>query len=373
MILCMQVSNNVTKCKFCSYKFGMNTIFIYKNNLIKNIQNIKKKSGRKKLIAVVKANSYGHNTKLISSIIDDKIDAYAVATVKEGVSLRNSTKKDIMLISPVISNDYSKCLKNNLIVPIQNINELSGIVKFNQKNVGLKFQIVVNTGMNRYGIKPRELRNLINILNQQKINVVGVYSHIFSEDKKRINMQKRLFVKSCKVLFNSLDKNNLYVHLSASSTFQNKTKFTNASRVGLSLYGGEGSLQVIKICAKISNIINVQKGDFVGYGKNYRAQKNMLVAVVSLGYADGYSRLNSNKSRVLINDKFYNVVGNICMDAFMVDLKNNNKIKVGDSVVVLGKDKKNEIKINELANIANTIDYEILTNFIGGRFSYKIL
>jgi len=313
-----------------------------------------------------------YQVKLIDPIIDNEINAYAVATVKEGISLRKYTKKDIMLISPVMNKDYTKCLKNNLIVPIQSLNELNKIVKFNREKNGLKFQIVLNTGMNRYGIKPRELKTLIKVVKQENLQIVGVYSHIFSEDKKRINMQKRLFIKGCKFLFNFLDRTKIYVHLSASSTYKIRTKFTNATRVGLSLYGGE-NLQVIKVCASISNIIKVRAGEYVGYGKNYRAKRNMFVGVVSLGYADGYSRQNSNTARVLIKDEFYSVIGNVCMDAFMIDLKNNNKIKVGDRVVVLGRDVKHQILTKELASIAGTIDYEILTSFNGGRFSYRIL
>ena len=118
----------------------------------------------------------------------------------------------------------------------------------------------------------------------------------------------------------------------------------------------------MKITATILNIVPVKKGEYVGYGKNYMASQNMRVACVSIGYADGYLRANSNKSRVIVNNQYANIVGNICMDLFLIDVTNISA-KVGDEVIVLGEAIGKKITATEIAQNTNTIEYEVLTNF----------
>ena len=127
----------------------------------------------------------------------------------------------------------------------------------------------------------------------------------------------------------------------------------------------------ISIKSKIIAINNVKKGECVGYCKNYIAKKNMVVATIPLGYADGIFRNFSKKGKVLINGKKCKVVGNICMDMFMVDIT-NIKAKIFDEVILIGKDKLgNTITLNEFASYCDTISYEVLTNIKQMRFNIK--
>ena len=146
-----------------------------------------------------------------------------------------------------------------------------------------------------------------------------------------------------------------------------KLKLCNMVRIGFSMYSNHYERlkieNVVSIKARILNINRVKRGESVGYDRTHIAKKDEKIAIVSMGYADGFARNLSNNFKVLINGQFANVVGNVCMDCFMVDVTDIKNVYIGTSVTVLGEDCGNQITLEDYAKVLNFSPYEVLTNF----------
>jgi alanine racemase len=209
-------------------------------------------------------------------------------------------------------------------------------------------------------------------------------SHLATADMPELDFAQKqieIFEQTRKLLA----ENNFtfqYYHLANSSAILNyPISHYNLVRPGISLYGHMPTFEMaekmqlkpaLKWKSKVMLIKEVKKGGTVGYGMTYIAQKDTKVAVVPVGYADGLPRSLSNNFQCLINGKRYNNVGSVCMDEFMVDVGNDYSVNLCDEVVILGKQKNNEILPYELANKINSIPYE-LTSCISGRVKKIII
>lgn len=332
-----------------------------------NVEQIKRKIGDNvELIPVIKANAYGtfinQNIKLIN---DFKI--VAVAIVKEAVELRNlGYKNEILVLNQPYIEEIELIIKNRITLGVSDVNFIKELGKYNEK---VKIHLELETGMGRTGVFLDDLDSLlVQIKKRKNIVLDGVYTHFSSADidYEYTGEQIRLFeigVEKVKKQFCAIS----YVHASASNGIINfPIGCSNAVRAGIILYGYPSAKDtykhielkpVSKLKAKISFLKDVKSGVSIGYGRKFIARKDMVIATIGIGYADGIRRELSNKGYVWINGQRANIVGNICMDSFMVDVTNIKNVKVGDEVYIW--DNKN-ITLEEVAALCNTINYEIL-------------
>ena len=314
-----------------------------------------------KIIAVVKAFAYGHGDVVISKKLEQLgVDTFWVADFEEGISLREGGIKSKIIIANPGRKSFNKIIKNNLDVVLHNKSLLEFYISKNTNvNVHLKF----NTGMNRYGFDVDEIKEISERLkNNKQLNVISVCSHLSSADdiaksEKTLN-QIKLFEKISdkleKKLSYTLDK-----HILNSSGFLHfSEKMFDMVRLGITLFGAyknENILQVSKLKSVISQNRNIKKGSEVGYSSGFEAKKNMNVSVVPVGYADGLNRkFGEGVGNVLVNGFLCPIIGNICMDSFIIDTTKVN-CQEGDEVEIFGEGNS----ILKLSEDLGTIPYEI--------------
>ena len=315
---------------------------------------------------VVKADSYGHDgLESVKAIIEGGCNYLAVATLEEALIIRKEIKDIPILCLGVIPCEYIDiCIKNNITISITSLEYAKELLNINCKN--LKVHIKLNTGMNRLGISnSKEIEEVNNILKEKQIQLEGIYSHIYNANNIE-DYEEQL--DKFKELIKDIDISKIkIIHISASEALVNyqKTEFINGCRLGIIMYGFTKNKELnlkstFSLYSEIIQINTINKGDVVGYNGIYQAKAdNEKIAVVPIGYADGIIRKNTGRT-VFINDKEYNIVGNICMD--MLFVKIDNTVKVHDKVVIL-KDIKH---IEQVAQYLETIPYEVLCS-IGKR------
>ncbi|MBE5758122.1 MAG: alanine racemase [Clostridiales bacterium] len=351
---------------------SFNEYIIDSKVLRNNVANIKKSlKSNVKFCAVVKANAYGLGIRGINDIIGSEVDYFAVACLNEAIELRLFNKKaEILVLGVVDCAEFDFCIKNNINISIGCFSQLKNI-----KDANLKFHLQVNTGLNRYGFKSiTEFNRAINYINKNNLNLKGVYSHLATKSKDVQYMNKQLIRFN---QFKKLVKNkDVIFHIANSyATVYDKKFQLDMVRNGFLMYGDMkntiGNKCVLTIKSKIINLFDVKKGETVGYDRNFKATKKITVGVVSLGYADGFDRRLSNNFSVLVNGYKCKVIGNVCMDVFMIDLSEASA-KIGDEVVILGCQKNKKITLNDYALALNTSPYEILLKFNYKRMNYII-
>jgi alanine racemase len=359
-------------------------MFNYKTISLSNFEsNIKLINGildKSKIMLVVKANAYGHDMKIIvKKAIAIGVDYFLVYNFKEALEVRKISQNSKILVLGYTANLYLSILvRFNIHITISSTEQLDFIKK---NNIPIKFHLKFETGLNRYGINFDKKTKLT--LKQTKdyinLNLAGIYSHFSSADSnlKYSLKQYKSFLK----IIQYFKENNLktgVVHLANSSGLLISKKYHfDYCRVGLLAYGYNPSkfhqiqvLPVMKLSSYISSIKWVEKNQPVGYGNTYITNKRTLVAIVSIGYADGIKRILSNSLSVLINEKPFNCIGRISMDSFMINITNSNNLKLGDEVIILSNNDPDLML--EMCYKANTIPYEILTTF-GSRIKVKCL
>ena len=335
-------------------------------------------------MAVVKADGYGHDAKFVTDhAISGGADKLGVATLQEGLYLRSEGIEIPILI---LGNVYTKkdlliCAQNDLMPTLSSIRECLIC-----NNIGRKYRqkfnchLKIDTGMSRLGFDVNDFINqFATICSLDHIFIDGIYSHLASADehspldqKSFTQNQKRKFQK---VLEEISIKNYPYIkiHLSNSAgTFLGKEFHFDMVRVGLSMYGYNPSsnfMQSLKLqpalClkSKVSFIRSISKDTSVSYGRKFICTKKTKLAVISIGYADGISRKLSNQIKIIHNGVNYQQVGAITMDQLMIDVTNSKDIKVGDTVLLLGKSGEKTLSPLDWADKASTIPWEILCAF----------
>lgn len=366
---------------YSKYMKLLNTCFVNTQNIRHNILNFKKQFEGTKICAVVKADAYGHGMEAVCNSIRDIVDFFGVADEREALKVRRISSKPILILGMIASENFSAVIKQNVSVSVSSLTYLKKMEQVAKKlNEKVRVHVKINTGMNRLGIKSvSAFKKILDyIKNSNHIVLEGVYTHFYNSTNK-VDTEKQ-YQKFCPFL-KKLGSKNIIIHASASNAcFLDKKYAFNMVRLGLLMYGYSNFnpkfrlLPAMNIFATIVNITTVLHGDGVGYNHAYIANNAQKIATISMGYADGLMRANSNKGKVIVNGKFAKIVGNVCMDLCMIDITNID-CKVGDRVVILGEsDNKNGLKIdaNDIAQTTNTISYEILTNFRHDRMDYVV-
>ncbi|MEJ5286950.1 MAG: alanine racemase [Bacteroidota bacterium] len=345
------------------------------DNLYNNYLNIRKIIGDKKLIGVVKANAYGHGLIEISRYLEEfGIDYLAVAFVNEGIELRNAgIKVPILVLVPENDATIEASVDYYLDYAIESYYVAKKISEYaRSKGKVANIHFYVDTGMGRDGVLPERAFELVESCSRlPNINPIGIMSHFASSesDREYTSQQLNKFLQVLEQLKSAGFEFEIRHIANTGALFTSKESFLDAVRPGLALYGyipdgvsSENKFKpVMEIFSKVISLRRISKGETVGYGRRFRAEFDTHIATVPIGYGDGLSRVCSDTFFCLINGKRYKVVGGICMDEIMVDVGNDN-VKIGDEVVILGKQGEEEIDGKELARCSNTIVYEVITS-----------
>ena len=350
-----------------------------------NVRQLRSKLSKNcQFMAVVKADGYGHDAKLVSEYaIKGGASQLGVATLNEGIKLRSSgVKKPILILGNLYTKrDLIICFKNDLMPTISSIRECL-ICNNIGKHFGSKFplHLKVDTGMSRLGFEyDKFVQQFEKIKSFENILIKGIYSHLSSADEANAidsqsitQLQRLKFNELLKQI--NLDRNNeIKIHLANSAgMLLSKDFHFHMVRVGLSMYGYSPLAKIDKnlllkpalsLKVKVAFIRNIDKGVSVSYGGKFVSHRKTKLAVLSIGYADGVPRNLSGKINVIYNNKFYPQVGSITMDQMMVDITDSNEIKVGSTMLLLGSDGDKTISPLEWARKSNTIPWEILCSF----------
>ena len=366
---------------------------IYTENLKNNIVEIKKcLSPQTKLCIAVKADSYGHNAILTSKLAEEAgVEFLAVATVDEGIELRNAgIKCNILLLSICIPEEYESLFKYEitpLIFDLENIKNLSDAAdKYFNNNNKFKVQLAVDTGMGRIGCYPDEAGEQAQVINNSNHLILsGMCTHFAvsdSLDKENIeftNKQYEYFEKAIENVKNKGIDPGICSCSNSAAIMNNKNMHINMVRAGIITYGyypdditkeylksvnKDIELKpVLSLETKVVAIRHFKKGQSISYGRTYICEDDTDIAILPIGYADGLLRRFSPGLCVTINGKNYPVRGRICMDQCMVELGKNHNVKLWDKVLIFGPKESGALNTaDDLAKIGKTISYEVLTS-----------
>lgn len=343
-----------------------------------NAQNIKNLIGDTKFCAIVKANAYGLGLEPVCHSLYGIADYFGVANFMEAIKIRTFDKTTNVLILGVTPiEDLTFCAGSHISVSVSDIVELTKISDYCEKNkVSINIHIQINTGLNRFGFRSIiDFKRALKLIDKSKyVTLQGCYSH-FATKSQDIPFIKRQYMRFMQFKKYVKDENVVFHIANSYATILDSKFRLDMVRNGFLLYGGTenniGNRFVLSIKSKIVNIMNVKKGDTIGYDRTFTVKKSMKIAVIPLGYADGLDRKLSNLFYVLIGGIMCRIVGLICMDVFMVDIT-SVEAKLLDEVVILGSQKGNEIKIADMADCINASPYEILLKLNPKRMNYII-
>jgi alanine racemase len=358
-----------------------------------NFQIIRNIVRNRPVIAVVKADAYGHGAVEVSKrLLKEGISYLAVAYINEAVELR-----DAGITIPIIvlfdTEDVKSIFDFKLMPVICDMdNALSLSKEAKKRNIPLKVHVKVDTGMGRMGLHGKHvIRDLIKISDMHGLEITALLSH-FSEadlsDRTYAKFQLERFNEIREAVYEKL-KRRIFSHIANSAAILSfKEAHLDAVRPGLMLYGYSpiksmerraksrkseknksqdiGLIPAMTVKTRILSIRNVPSGTPISYGRTFITKRPSRIGVIPLGYADGYNRLFSNNADVLVNGKRVPVIGRVCMDLTMTDLTDVKGVKKDDEVVIIGRQGNESITAEELAFRSNTISYEILTT-LGGR------
>ncbi|MGG7162860.1 alanine racemase [Clostridium ihumii] len=349
------------------------------DKLAHNMKEIRRASQSKGIIAVVKADAYGHGAVDVAPVLlENGADRLAVAVISEAVELRRSgIDAPIMILGFTPPNLIDTLLKYNIeqtVINYEFAKELSNMAR--KKNKIAKIHIGIDTGMGRIGFLPNETSlNEISKINQlPNIEIEGLFSHFSSADEscKEYTLKQLMCYEDFykRLIENDVKINNRHIGNSAAIIDLPKTHFDYV-RPGIIQYGYYPSNEVLKgklnlrpVMSVKSNIVHIKTlkaGEHISYGRRFTTERESIIATLPVGYADGYTRLLFGKGKVIINGKFAPIIGTICMDQCMIDITDIEGVKIGNEVILLGEDNQgNKFNADDIAESLGTINYEVI-------------
>ncbi|MDE6501993.1 MAG: alanine racemase [Ruminococcus sp.] len=348
--------------------------------LRRNVEIIKNlNSESTEIMAVVKADAYGHGDEHICRCLYEEcgIKYFAVSNLDEAITVRGYCPEAEILILGYTPPEYAHEISQyNIIQGVVSTEYAHKLVQNTPSEI--RCHIKIDTGMGRIGLKhdTPELcaEEIESIMKTEKLSVEGIYTHFAVADSDSpdniayTDRQEKFICDTYDVLVkHGIHIPHIHFMNSAGTCYRNNPKST-LSRAGIIMYGlhpdisldiPDGLKPVMSVKAVISHVKTVQKGDCISYGRTFTADKEMKIATVTVGYADGYSRLLSSKGEILVHGKRCKIVGRVCMDQLMIDVS-DVETHSGDIVTLIGTDGNESITADELANLYGTIGYEVV-------------
>ena len=362
--------------------------------LVNNLSFFRRIVGPKaKLMPIIKSNAYGHGFDSVAKIVAKSgTDWIGVVNAVEALRIRElGIKLPVLVLSYYAGSEIEPAIENNIDLVVYDLEQAKKIDRKTKKlkNKKANVHIKIDTGTSRLGVKPNDAIEFVLAVNKlPNINIRGIFTHFAdSEDASSnfMNTQSEVLTG----LVNELKKRGIEIpetHAACSAaTMRDKKSHFSMVRVGISLYGLWPSEEVKEIVKKKHNgyhlkpaltwktkIIQTKrivKNGTVGYDRTYKVKRNLKLAIIPVGYNEGFSRLLSNPSpikglgrgEVLIKGKRAPILGRVCMNLTMIDISNIPNARAGDEVVILGRQGRQEITAEELAKKSGTINYEVVT------------
>ena len=331
----------------------------------------------KKLLAVIKANAYGHGAIEVANALDDLADYYGVACIDEAIELRNAgITKPILILGFTDESFFEEIVKYDITQTIFTLEQAKAL-SLAAAHVGKKgkLHIKIDTGMNRIGFpcKEESVSEIVEISKLPNLDMEGIFTHYYKADeydKTVANRQLNDYTRMVKWL----EEEGITFairHISNSAGIMEMPNDTyDMVRSGISTYGLYPSEEMNKeacilypameLKSRVVYVKDVKAGETIGYGGTYTLPEDKRIATVGVGYADGYPRALSNQGRMLVHGQYAPIVGRVCMDQTMIDVSDIPGVKVGDEVVLVGKQGENEILVEEPAEMSASFNYEFV-------------
>ena len=359
--------------------FGVRSTFVEVNlsQLSRNLQAIREKVSPAKIMIVVKANAYGHGLTEVTKYLDPQVDYIAVAVLEEGILLREiGVQTPILVLGGIWGDQIPTYIENDLTLTAPSVERLEQIDQAAEaQGKRARVHLKVDTGMERIGVHYYNADKLLEAaLRCKHVDVEGIFSHFANADAADLS-HARLQLERFNEVLRFYERRGLPMpmrHITNSGgILQLPDSYFDMVRPGILFYGvypspeAQRTVAVKPALAWKSRVVYfkvTQPGHPVSYGSTWQSDHNVQIITVPVGYGDGYFRSMSNKAQVVIHGKKYPQVGRICMDQVMVNIEQDSAFN-GDEVILIGEAQNGErVTVEELAEWAGTIPYEILTN-----------
>jgi len=345
--------------------------------LVHNFKEIKKKVGPKVgVIAIVKAQGYGHGIVRVSKVLEKEgVNYFGVTSPSEAFFLRKEEiKLPILILGPTILEEAPEIIEKDITQTIctkEIALALVGECKRLKKR--LKVHIEVDTGMGRTGVPyQRALKLVKEVAKIPELEVEGIFTHFSTADEENKSFTKEQ-IKRFKEVLEKLEGEGIDIPLrhaaNSAGVLNFPESYFNMVRPGLALYGIYPSEYVsrsldlhpvMSLKSKVTYLKRVKKGATISYGTTYVTDKDTTIAILPVVYEDGYNRLLSNKGEVIIRGKRGRIAGRVCMDQTILDVGEVPDVKVGDEVVLIGKQGKEKVSVEEIAKKVDTVPHEVV-------------
>lgn len=359
------------------------------DNILHNVKVIRQTlTGNSKIIAVVKADAYGHGAVAVAKALEKETDMFALSSIDEVVQLRNAGVRGDMLILGYTPSQFADVLlKENITQTVFSYDYIRDIYNaLGESGRKLKVHVKLDTGMSRLGFDVQSNETRKQTVEQLKravdefsdrLDFEGIFTHFAVSDEPELDFTDIQFERYKKTVDELKEKGVGFAmyHVCNSAAVINYPQYhLDRCRPGIILFGmlpdkntrDIGLRPALSLKAVVSQTRTIEAGMTVSYGRKFTATEKMTLATLPIGYADGYSRLLSNNGEVLIHGKRAKIVGRICMDQCMIDVSDIHDVKRGDEVTIIGRDGDEVISATDIADRMNTINYEI-TCLIGKR------
>ncbi|GHT34949.1 alanine racemase [Endomicrobiia bacterium] len=357
--------------------FRQTWVEIDKSDFHFNLQEIKKHIAKDtKIMAVIKSNAYGHGGVVFAKEAQKAgVHWIAVSSLEEGIQFREAgVRTNILILGNIYPFENFQVAVAHFLTPtIFTTSDLAALedlaVKLDKK---INFHLQIDTGMGRIGAQPEAAHVILQrIARNPEVNMAGMYTHYPVADTDPVFTREQLSIFTKIVRFARTDLGLRFVAHSANSAalFKNKHTHLDMVRPGLSLYGLNPFKHVERF-PKLKSVLSwktkiiflrkVPAGFCVSYGRTFVTNRASVIATIPVGYADGYNRLLSNKGNVLVGGKRCPIAGRITMDMTMIDVTGVKGVFLGDEVVLIGTQGKEQIKVDELAKVQDTVCYEVI-------------
>lgn len=346
-----------------------------------NIDEVKGKiAADTKVMAVVKANAYGHGAVQVANCLKDKVDYYGVATIEEAIELREGQiTHPILILGYTSPTQFSYAINNDITLTIYNLSDglkLDKAAKLLEKKV--KFHIAVDTGMTRIGFPSDDrilssIKDVYELSKMDNAKLEGAFTHFSCADmldKTYFYKQKEMIINFFRLCEGSDIKIPIKHVANSASIMEFDDMCFNMVRSGIITYGLYPSEEVDKQAldlwpamefkTHVVNLSEVPAGVGISYGATYITNKPSKIATLSVGYADGYKRSLSGKAKVIIRGQYAPIVGRVCMDQLMVDVTDIPDVAIEDVATLFGKDGDVFIPVEEIADMSGSFNYEFV-------------
>lgn len=379
----LSINNTISVMKPQTFEKNRAWLSIDTSNLLHNVKELQGiMKGDCKLMAVVKANAYGHGSvETAASLNNAGIKNFAVATLNEGIELRLSGIRGEILVLGYTDVSYARELKEYRLT--QTVVDYSYGMELESKKIPVNVHIKIDTGMHRLGMESKDLERIREIFSFKYLNVTGMFTHLCAADSR--NLEDIYFTeKQTESFYRLVDELKAIgikvpVHVQSSYGLLNYNELPcDYARIGIAMYGCLSSAKdktvimpelkpVLSLQSRLVLIRNIPAGESVGYGRVYQPSEDRTIGILSIGYGDGYPReLSEGKGQVLIKGVKVPVIGRICMDQLMIDITGIQGIKRGDIATLMGGSTNEMIPADEVADSAGTIANELLSR-LGNR------